>query len=277
MDAGRWRFDLSEEEQQLVVAARGAPLRPRDVLRAVRRHPGLALRMLRSALDGAKQGAREDPGLAWAVDIERIRRAVPDAALGAGWHGLDEFLEVLLPRVRAETRALELGCGGGRVSNSVAPRVAELVCSDISAEILEEARENLAVHRNVRFELTRGYALEEFASGSFDIVYAHDLFVNLGPDATLALLDAAARKAKPGGEVVASFFTIDRPEWKAAQLELLRRLASSGNFGISNPRPYIAEQIDEWFRTAGMEIVDSGYPGADRRDGRLHYVVVGRS
>jgi SAM-dependent methyltransferase len=231
--------------------------------------------MLAGAVRGAAEGARSDPGLLWAVDAERVRRAVPDAAIGACWQGLDEFLDVLAPRLGPQIRALEIGCGGGRVADAVAPLVRELVVSDVAPLLLDEARGNLAHHDNVVFRLSPGYALAAFPDDAFDVVFAHDVFVNLDPDPVLALLDAAARTVKPGGVVVASFYTIDRPEWRRASLEKLRRAVAQGRFAASSARPYAAAQVDAWFRTVGLEPAWSGYPDPHGHGDRRHYVVAG--
>ena len=190
------RLELSADEQARAVAARSAPLVIGDLIRTLRRHPRLARNLASAIVQGAKDGVRQDPGLVWAVDIERIRRAVPDAAIGAGWHGLGEFLAVLRPRLGSDMEVLELGCGGGRVSDRVAPLVRKLVASDVSDALLEEARRNLARHSKVEFVKTSGYTLSELPDDHFDVAYAHDVFVTFDP--TLALLDSTVQRPIPG-------------------------------------------------------------------------------
>src|SRR5438067_9283178 len=67
-----------------------------------------------------------------------------------------EFIE---PFVSAESTAVEIGVGGGRIAERVAPMVALLVCLDISARMLERANVALAAHPNVEFGLLDGARL----------------------------------------------------------------------------------------------------------------------
>src|SRR5665213_102524 len=55
----------------------------------------------------------------------------------------------LLPR--GGGTGIDVGCGTGRWSMMVAPRVAHLHCLDVSAEVVAVARENLKGTQNVSF------------------------------------------------------------------------------------------------------------------------------
>src|SRR5690606_18918249 len=68
-------------------------------------------------------------------------------------------------------RVLELGCGVGRIGREIAPHVAHWEGTDISANMIEVARERLHEHSNVGFtELTRS-SLQPLADASFDKAY----------------------------------------------------------------------------------------------------------
>jgi SAM-dependent methyltransferase len=275
-DVSPRRFDLSAEESAAVSELRNRSPSMREVLGILARRPQLAAELVRLGLRGGLQRMRSDPALVWVIDIERIRRVVPDAALGAGWHGAHAFVATLLPHLATEDRVLEVGCGGGRVSRLVAPHVRELVCSDVAEAIVGEARANLADFPNVTCTVTSGFTLDGVDDGSFDAAFTHDVFVQLEPNVTLALLDAIRRKLRTGGIVAASFYTLDRPEWRRDQLELVRDAARRGHFGPTAPQPYVAAQVDTLFATAGFEVVDSGWPTAEHSSGR-HYVCVARA
>ncbi len=166
---------------------------------------------------------------------------------------------------------------GGRVARLVAPEVGELACSDISEVMLEEARRALVGQANVTFVRTRGLELEPLPEESFDVVYAHGVFVTFDPNQLLAMLDESRRVLRPGGACVASFYTIDWPEWAQEQLSLFRRGRRWGDFGASYPRPYTAGQIDTLSETAGLRVANGHYglytPGSS---GRAHYVGVAK-
>ena len=154
------------------------------------------------------------------------------------------------------------------------PQVGELVCADISEVMLAEARRALTGSTNVSFVRTHGLELEDMAGESFDVVYAHDVFVTFDPNPLLALLDEGRRVLRPGGTLVASFYTIDRPAWARAQLSIVRRGRRWGDFGASYPRPYTSGQIDALFEAVGMTVADRRYgPYDEGSSSRAHYVV----
>jgi SAM-dependent methyltransferase len=270
------RFDLSHEELQRVEAARQVPLTPRALARIAIRRPRLVREALRSAARAVRDAVGKDHALLWVADIERVRQVVPDAAMGVGWQGVGGFVDTLLPYVGPRSRVLEIGCGAGRVSRVVAPHVGSLVCSDIADVLLEEAEFSLAGLPNVELQRVDGFTLDEFGDRSFDAAFAHDVFVQLEANPTLALLDSARRKLRPGGVLVASFLTIDRPDWLARQVDVVRESAARGRFGASAPQPYTAEQVDRLFEGAGFELAGRHYPEPDTPGGRSHYVVIGR-
>lgn len=273
---GQRRFQLSGEERELAARARLRPYRPTDVLRSALRSPQLIPDIARAATRGAVNGIREHGGILWTVDADRVRRVVPDAAMGATAHGLDAFMEVLSPLLTPETRALEIGSGGGRVSDRTAPFVRELVCADISSALLAEARANLARHDNVSFVKTNGFTLAPLPDASFDVVLSHDVLLQLEPNPVLALIDEIRRVLRPAGACILSFYTVDRPEWGRTQLELVGAAARDGRFGVSQPRPYTEESIDRLLEIAGFAPSERQYAQTDDPAEQAHYVVVGR-
>lgn len=66
-------------------------------------------------------------------------------------------------------RALDLGCGPGRITHALADSFDEVVGYDISAQMLELAREDAA--SNETFVLNETDDLEPFGDGTFDFVY----------------------------------------------------------------------------------------------------------
>lgn len=273
------RFDLTEEERARVAAARGKPFTAGDVARSIVTTPKLLGPVLRSVVTGAVNGVRGNAPLASILDMHRVRAVVPDAATGVQWGGAAVFLEVLDGYLSPSARVLEIGCGGGRITRLVAPKVREVVASDISEIMLAEARENLAGSaQNVRFALSQPYALDGFPDSSFDVVYSHDVFFHFELNHVLALLDESRRVLKPGSACVISFVTIDRADWAATQLELVRSAVARGTgFGPTLSRPYVAAQLDALYETAGFEVVVRRYARLDEDADRPHYVVVGTS
>lgn len=271
------RWELTETEHAAVASAvQGGPT-VWDILSIVRRQPALLPDLARMIIGSAARGVRDDDALVWLVDVERARQAVPDVAHGVQGRGEGVFLDRLARWLGPERSALEIGCGGGRISRHVAPSVRELVCTDISRTVLEEARGNLAEHANVRFGLVSGFDLEGIADDSFDLVFGHDVLLTMDPNPALAILDEARRVLRAGGACVMSFFTIDRSEWARRQLDLVRRGARSGHFGASQPRPYTADYIAALYSVAGLEVVEDGYEDVAEAGEQPHYVVAGQA
>jgi ubiquinone/menaquinone biosynthesis C-methylase UbiE len=252
---GTPRWELSDEELVRYRASRGA-IGPGDLLRAFVRHPSALLDAFQATFAAAAGALRATPGLLWLVETERVRKVVPEAAPGATWSEVETFLQVLLPRLRARDRVLEVGAGAGRVSRLVSPHVAELVCLDASRAMLAEAKRNLAHLPNVRLVRSRGFTLSAFSDCEFDAVYSHDVFRELDPLPALALIDSCHRVLRPGGILVLSLETIDPPDWARRELAKVRRAARAGHFGPTYARPYMASQIEAFFNLAGLEVVD---------------------
>src|SRR5690606_18702882 len=96
-------------------------------------------------------------------------------------------------------RVLELGCGVGRIGREIAPHVAHWEGTDISANMIEVARERLHEHSNVGFtELTRS-SLQPLADASFDKAYCVAVFIHMDKEDFFLYLEEMARVVKPGG------------------------------------------------------------------------------
>jgi SAM-dependent methyltransferase len=163
--------------------------------------------------------AAEDP--LWAVLTDPARRA-------GGWD-LDDFLRTgeeeigsLLGRARelgrpeAFGRALDFGCGAGRLTRALASRFGECVGVDISEAMVAEARRINADCEGCIFVVNDAADLGRFGDSSFDLVYS-----------TLVLQHLPGRRLLAG--YVAEFVRVLAPSGVAAfqlpsSLGLLHRL-----------------------------------------------------
>jgi 2-polyprenyl-6-hydroxyphenyl methylase/3-demethylubiquinone-9 3-methyltransferase len=147
------------------------------------------------------------------------------ADLGARWHTADDTPIALLraearhrnPWIAGEisrafgeapSRVLDLGCGGGLLSNYLAERGHRVTGVDTTAENLDVAR---AADRSgtARYELGDARTLP-FDGGSFDVVCAMDLLEHVEQPARV--IAEASRVLAPGGLFV--FHTFNRT-WQA--------------------------------------------------------------
>jgi SAM-dependent methyltransferase len=148
-------------------------------------------------------------------------------ARGGRWN-LDEFFatgeseiaEVLETAERLglpeqHDRALDFGCGVGRLTRALGGRFREAVGVDIAEEMVRLARE-LNVERNCRFQLNARSDLTTFEDDSFDFVYSSLVLQHLPRRELIkGYIGEFLRVLRPGG--VAVFQTL-------AQLPAPRRL-----------------------------------------------------
>ena len=107
--------------------------------------------------------------------------------------------EFILPFVGAGSRVAEVGTGGGRIASRVHPQVGEFWCFDISAEMLNRARTALGDDPRLHYQLLESPRFPDELAGTFDFVYAFDVFVHLDLHMTWRYLQEFTRLVKPGG------------------------------------------------------------------------------
>lgn len=99
-------------------------------------------------------------------------------------------------------RALEIGCGIGRLLGPIAARVGRVVGIDVSPRMVEAARRRTAGDPRIEVRLSGGADLGGAADRAFELIYAVDSFpyaVDAGPELVRALFSEVARALVPGG------------------------------------------------------------------------------
>lgn len=97
-------------------------------------------------------------------------------------------------------RALDFGCGAGRLTRAMAEIFAEAVGVDISARMVEEARRLNADVANCSFEVNVEPDLRRFGDASFDAVYTSIVLQHLPSGAAIrAYLEEFVRVLRPDG------------------------------------------------------------------------------
>jgi SAM-dependent methyltransferase len=136
-----------------------------------------------------------------------------DAFWASGRQDLDQLI---LHDVNLEpgARALEIGCGVGRLLRPLSERVDKAFGVDISAEMIERARKALADRGNIEVFVTSGW-LDPFADASLDFVYSFIVFQHIPTKKAVArYIGEAARVLK--GQGVFRFQVDGRPRSKAS-------------------------------------------------------------
>lgn len=159
-----------------------------------------------------------DPSVFEAMRADWNQRAEEDAnyyvAFGRRDQPEQEFFASSADQVRAfETelrrkpaafwktqRALEIGCGPGRLLRPLRRHFREIHGLDISDEMIRRARSNFRDSPNVHLHLTRDSSLSAFRDESFSFVYSYAVFQHI-PNAEVIhnYLHDAVRVLAPGG------------------------------------------------------------------------------
>lgn len=104
-------------------------------------------------------------------------------------------------------KAVDVGCGGGILTETLAKAGAHVIGIDQSEMTLEIARQHAAKNGlSIDYRLQRVEELVELEAGTFDVVTCLEMLEHV-PDPA-AIVDACARLLKPGGHVI--FSTINR-------------------------------------------------------------------
>jgi 2-polyprenyl-6-hydroxyphenyl methylase/3-demethylubiquinone-9 3-methyltransferase len=181
----------------------------------------------------------------------------------------------------AGRRVLDVGCGGGILSESMAARGAEVTGIDLGAAPLEVARLHL-LETGLQVDY-RQVPVEDLAAempGRFDVVTCMEMLEHV-PDPA-SVVKACAELVRPGGQVF--FSTINRnPKsylFAIVGAEYLLRMLPMGTHDYARfIRP---AELGRWMRAAGLDLVDmtgltynplSGVYRLDPRDLDVNYMV----
>ena len=97
-------------------------------------------------------------------------------------------------------RALEIGCGPGRVMLPMSRRFREIHGVDVSDEMIRQARDRLTRSPNAFVEINNGLDLSGFMDESFDFVYSYAVFQHIpSREVVFNYLREAWRVLRPGG------------------------------------------------------------------------------
>ena len=155
------------------------------------------------------------------------------------------------------TRVLDIGCGGGILSDSMARRGARVLGIDLATRPLKVAQLHAleAGTANVEYREVAVEALAAEAPASFDTVTCMEMLEHV-PDPS-SIVSACATLVKPGGWVF--FSTINRNVkaflFAIVGAEHVLRLLPKGTHEYARfIRP---SELAQWCRNAGLELTDT--------------------
>jgi SAM-dependent methyltransferase len=104
--------------------------------------------------------------------------------------------------VPAPGRALDFGCGPGRLTQALAGHFAKVDGVDIAATMIERARELNRRGTACTYHLNSAGDLQLFAAGSFDFIYSSITLQHMEPRHSRRYIEEFFRVARPGGVAV---------------------------------------------------------------------------
>jgi SAM-dependent methyltransferase len=114
---------------------------------------------------------------------------------------LEGELKRLPPEIPASSRrALEIGCGPGRLMRPMSRHFGEIYGIDVSDEMIAQARQNLRDIPWAQAHNASGSDLAQFPSDHFDFVYSYAVFQHIpSAEVVFSYLRETIRVLKPGG------------------------------------------------------------------------------
>lgn len=107
-------------------------------------------------------------------------------------------LDRIAPGVR-RGRALDFGCGVGRITRALATHFEEVVGVDVAPSMIERARALNTECAGCSFVLNRAPHLRAFRTGTFDVVYSRLVLQHIHPSVVRKYIPELIRVVAPGG------------------------------------------------------------------------------
>jgi SAM-dependent methyltransferase len=150
-------------------------------------------------------------------------------------------LEKELKRVPGARRALEIGCGPGRLMRPMAKHFEEIHGIDISDEMIRRAERNLAGCGNAYPKHASASDLSGYEDNSFDFVYSYAVFQHIpSGEVVFGYLREVARVLRPGG---------------VAHLQLNGLPKTSQTYTTWSGFRISAEEVREFTRENGLQLL----------------------
>jgi ubiquinone/menaquinone biosynthesis C-methylase UbiE len=172
------------------------------------------LKRVRRAIGQFRQGFfyTINNGAYWDDYVKEWERTAANSEyqfLGNEWTDEEVFLELLEKFGQDAKRALEIGCGGGRITSKGVTFFGHVSACDVSREMLRKCREAVPA-QNLSFHTLDGFTLAEFPDATIDFVYSHDVFVHFSSLQVFPYFLEMQRVLRPGGQGLISFYDFSR-------------------------------------------------------------------
>lgn len=166
-----------------------------------------------------------------------------------------------------QQRAVEIGCGPGRLLKPLAGRFREIWGTDISREMVDQARSRVAALENIRLLETGGERLDGVPDEYFDFCYSAFVFECIPERAVIRQnLEEAYRVLKPEGFLkfnaagvfarnpFRAFYDTERSTWSGTRFTMSELTRLTENVGFEVLSCYHARDMAPGHQDADLEI-----------------------
>lgn len=144
------------------------------------------------------------------------------ARVGNEWKHEEIFLSLLTKYSSTTGKALEIGCGGGRITHKAVGQFNHVYAADVSNEMIRRNAQRVGA-TNVSYHKLDGFTLGEFESATFDCVFSHDVFVHFSSMQVYPYFKEIKRVLQKGGVGIVSFYNFE------AHFELFKEMSLEYN------------------------------------------------
>jgi SAM-dependent methyltransferase len=185
--------------------------------------------------------------------------------LATGRAEVDDALDHLagLAKIDPLHRVLDFGCGVGRLSQALARHAPHVVGVDVSAPMLDTARQFDRSKGRATFILNERDDLADFDDASFDLVYSSLVLQHLPSEAAERFLSEFGRVVRPGGAIVVQVASVPLHNPKGFLFRYApRRLLRFGQtrlLGYPAPmrmQPMTAATVEDTLRPWEIDVLD---------------------
>lgn len=219
--------------------------------------------------------AREDP--MWAVCTEADKRNnqwQAEQFFSSGRVEIDSLMAHIQQLEKDVPRgaALDFGCGVGRLTQALALHFEQCMGVDISARMIELARQHNAQGEKCRYELNQTDHLGQFADDTFDFIYCSRVLQHMEPSYSLAYVHEFIRVLKPAGLLVFQlpsgqhgYKKLLKRLFPASVVNLLRRMVY-GSTAVMEMYTVPEAAVNQMVGASGGQVVHTRYNQAAGQD-----------
>lgn len=158
----------------------------------------------------------------------------------------DKMVHFIASKVKAEDVVLECACGTGLITQVIQPLCRQLIATDLSVNMLAQARKKCGKASNLTVELADITHLQ-YPSNSFDLVIAGNI-IHLLNNPKKAL-DELSRVCRDSGRIIVPTYVQKDGENPSLWIKLLRFL------GIPIKNSFSLKEYQQLFKDAGYSDV----------------------